>query len=273
LIISHTPFGYSHTWPEHAGPYALYGEVIEPTTGNYLLGNGYRTYAPAIGIFHSPDSWSPFNSGGLNSYAYCNGDPINYIDRDGHARFGTNLAPKYGFVKPIKITSSFELHRTGRTPGKSVAQEFLNKKLAKIERFQKHTQHFDALKRKKSFTNINTFFPEDLGMKNTHKNMLTAFPTGKRGRPAHPATAPHAIELEDGTRQLYAGHLKLDRLRQEAVTDSLDPRNRYAAKINWQYAELAERKYYIDNYQTNLTNLPSIKMKDLRNGTWIVYKP
>ncbi|MGE6825669.1 hypothetical protein ACQKGR_26595, partial [Pseudomonas soli] len=35
--------------------------------------------------FNSPDSWSPFERGGLNSYAYCQGDPVNMTDRSGHA--------------------------------------------------------------------------------------------------------------------------------------------------------------------------------------------
>ncbi|PNA02343.1 MULTISPECIES: RHS repeat-associated core domain-containing protein [unclassified Pseudomonas] len=51
----------------------------------YLLGNGYRGYKTALMRFNSPDSWSPFERGGLNSYAYCQGDPVNMADRSGHA--------------------------------------------------------------------------------------------------------------------------------------------------------------------------------------------
>ncbi|MGY3297618.1 RHS repeat-associated protein [Pseudomonas sp. TE6288] len=51
----------------------------------YLLGNGYRGYKTALMRFNSPDSWSPFERGGLNSYAYCQGDPVNMTDRSGHA--------------------------------------------------------------------------------------------------------------------------------------------------------------------------------------------
>jgi RHS repeat-associated protein len=60
------------------------GERPDPVTGHYLLGNGYRAFNPVLLRFNSPDSWSPFGEGGLNSYAYCLGDPINRYDPDGH---------------------------------------------------------------------------------------------------------------------------------------------------------------------------------------------
>lgn len=65
--------------------------------GGYLLGNGYRTYNPALMRFNSPDSLSPFEAGGLNPYSYCSGDPINNIDPSGHmqrASKQTQLSPR-----------------------------------------------------------------------------------------------------------------------------------------------------------------------------------
>lgn len=61
------------------------GELHEPGTGWQILGNGYRVYNPALMRFHSPDSLSPFGQGGMNAYAYCNGDPVNAMDPTGHA--------------------------------------------------------------------------------------------------------------------------------------------------------------------------------------------
>lgn len=60
------------------------GELREYETGWYILGNGYRAYNPVLRRFHSPDRSSPFDRGGLNPYAYCVGDPINYRDPTGH---------------------------------------------------------------------------------------------------------------------------------------------------------------------------------------------
>ena len=60
------------------------GERYDPLTGYYLLGNGYRAFNPVLMRFNSPDSWSPFGKGGINAYAYCEGDPVNRVDPTGH---------------------------------------------------------------------------------------------------------------------------------------------------------------------------------------------
>jgi len=60
------------------------GQRMEPATGCYLLGNGYRAFNPVLMRFHSPDSLSPMGAGGLNCYAYCAGDPVNNTDPSGH---------------------------------------------------------------------------------------------------------------------------------------------------------------------------------------------
>jgi RHS repeat-associated protein len=62
---------------------AFGGQMVDRLTGCYHLGNGRRTYNPVLMRFHSADSLSPFSDGGLNAYAYCNGDPINRVDPSG----------------------------------------------------------------------------------------------------------------------------------------------------------------------------------------------
>lgn len=64
------------------------GERRESPTQHYLLGNGYRAFNPVVMRFNSPDSWSPFGLGGVNAYAFTQGDPVNRSDPSGHAFFG-----------------------------------------------------------------------------------------------------------------------------------------------------------------------------------------
>jgi len=77
--VAYTAYGDSAA----TGSLGYNGERCETQTGCYLLGNGYRAYNPWLMRFHSPDSLSPFGEGGLNSYTYCEGNPIDYLDPDG----------------------------------------------------------------------------------------------------------------------------------------------------------------------------------------------
>lgn len=78
---------YGHRPPENGllSLLGFNGERPDPVTGCYLLGNGYRAFNPVLMRFNSPDSWSPFGKGGVNSYAYCLGDPVNQSDMTGHS--------------------------------------------------------------------------------------------------------------------------------------------------------------------------------------------
>lgn len=77
----YTPYGYQGG--KGCPLLAFAGEAGALLPQGYLLGNGKRAYHTGTMRFHSPDVFSPFGRGGLNAYAYCTGDPINKVDRDG----------------------------------------------------------------------------------------------------------------------------------------------------------------------------------------------
>lgn len=80
---AYTPYGYSAIARSSQTGYV--GAVQEALRGCYGFGQGYRYLNSVLMRFETPDSWSPFEQGGLNAYAYCAGDPVNYFDPTGHA--------------------------------------------------------------------------------------------------------------------------------------------------------------------------------------------
>ncbi|KPZ27186.1 RHS repeat-associated core domain-containing protein [Pseudomonas syringae group genomosp. 3] len=108
--LAYSPYGHR----AQGGPFSGFnGERADPVTGHYLLGNGYRAFNPVLMRFNSPDSLSPFGRGGLNAYAYCQGDPVNRSDPGGHI-------------------SSFRVPGLTMFPKKSPFQRLPNEVLAKI---------------------------------------------------------------------------------------------------------------------------------------------
>ena len=97
------------------------GERADPVTGHYLLGNGYRAFNPVMMRFNSPDSWSPFGRGGINSYGYCGEEPINRVDRNGHF---------FGLGSLIKNLTFALDNRVFRIMGAKVKRAFNVQKLA-----------------------------------------------------------------------------------------------------------------------------------------------
>ncbi len=86
--LAYSAYGQGRADQSPASHLGYNGEFREPEVDWYLLGNGYRVYNPVLMQFHSPDNRSPFGEGGLNSYSYCEGDPINFTDPTGHALVG-----------------------------------------------------------------------------------------------------------------------------------------------------------------------------------------
>ncbi len=88
LSVLYAPHGHrAATSPEVETPRAqlgFNGELLDAASGMYLLGpRNHRPYSPTLGMFIAPDALSPFDAGGLNGLAYCEGDPINRTDPSG----------------------------------------------------------------------------------------------------------------------------------------------------------------------------------------------
>lgn len=91
------------------------GERTGVVTGHYLLGNGHRAFNPVLMRFNSADALSPFGRGGLNSYAYCAGDPVNRVDTAGTFSVPTFMKPALRWARIIK-----------RSPAQSVSRPIAN---------------------------------------------------------------------------------------------------------------------------------------------------
>lgn len=79
-VHCYTPYGHRRVHSGLGSLLGFNGGRPDPITGHYLLGNGHRGYNPILMRFNSPDSLSPFDEGGINAYAYCSGDPVNWQD-------------------------------------------------------------------------------------------------------------------------------------------------------------------------------------------------
>jgi len=75
----------------HGSVLGFNGQARDPVTHSDLLGNGKRVFSPSLMRFNSPDDLSPFGLGGVNAYAYCGGDPINYTDPTGNIKYNIAL--------------------------------------------------------------------------------------------------------------------------------------------------------------------------------------
>jgi RHS repeat-associated protein len=80
----YAPYGYAPKGDSALSALGYNGEYADPVTGDYHLGNGYRAFSPSLMRFTAPDDFAPFGGGGLNTYAYCSGNPINASDPSGH---------------------------------------------------------------------------------------------------------------------------------------------------------------------------------------------
>ncbi|MCX2686632.1 RHS repeat-associated core domain-containing protein [Pseudomonas sp. DCB_AW] len=86
----YTAYGFIPTSVYSQTVCGFHGQRKDSLMAVYWLGNGYRAYSPILMRFLSPDNVSPFEAGGINAYAYCEGDPINNSDPTGHMKTGVD---------------------------------------------------------------------------------------------------------------------------------------------------------------------------------------
>ncbi|MGV0318631.1 RHS repeat-associated core domain-containing protein [Pseudomonas putida] len=105
-ILTHTAFGYMQL--STGQPVGFNGERIDPHSGMYALGQGYRSYSTTLMRFTRPDSVSPFSRGGINCYAYVQNDPVNRFDPDGRS-FKFQLESKLKFKKFNNLSKKIDI--------------------------------------------------------------------------------------------------------------------------------------------------------------------
>ncbi|PYB84531.1 MULTISPECIES: RHS repeat-associated core domain-containing protein [Pseudomonas] len=127
ITNAYTPYGSKAC---RGGPRTGFnGQIPEPLTGHYYLGNGHRLFNTQLMRFSSPDSLSPFDEGGSNSYTYCAGDPINRHDPTGgiiafikemHQQFTTSfLRNTVPDAIPGRVLATPEAQQIVNAPNKS----------------------------------------------------------------------------------------------------------------------------------------------------------
>ncbi|UFH48881.1 RHS repeat-associated core domain-containing protein [Pseudomonas sp. KNUC1026] len=108
-----TPFGFTG----HAHRALTFASIrVQAADSIYPLGNGFRIYSPSLQRILQPDSTGPFRAA-LNSYVYCEQDPVNRQDPSGRNsifnwlyRKGARLwAGKYKTGTKISATEHLEM--------------------------------------------------------------------------------------------------------------------------------------------------------------------
>ncbi|KQZ82709.1 RHS repeat-associated core domain-containing protein [Pseudomonas sp. Root562] len=108
--FAYMPYGFRQSVAGMNHLLAFNGERPNAATGHYLLGNGRRAFNPVLMRFNSPDKLSPFERGGVNAFAYCKGDPINFSDPSGEffqSIAGALRAVQSGLKSGWKLYSMF----------------------------------------------------------------------------------------------------------------------------------------------------------------------
>ncbi|WP_080992924.1 RHS repeat-associated core domain-containing protein [Pseudomonas fulva] len=134
---AYSPYGFAAEIRSAHTLLGFNGEHAQALTPLYLLGSGYRVYNTRLMRFLSPDSLSPFDAGGMNTYAYCSNDPVNRSDPTGHSF----LYPNKNVRRPaITLPSRGEAGKWPTHPSELAKRDFSNMKLKEMS--YKEIQHW-----------------------------------------------------------------------------------------------------------------------------------
>lgn len=112
--LAYTPYGHRPLGIGLLSRPGFNAEWPDPVTGCYLLGTGHhRPFNPVLMRFICPDGRSPFGTGWINAYAYCQGDPINRRDPTGHTWEWMKTALR--FIRVMKKRTTDPLSATSNT--------------------------------------------------------------------------------------------------------------------------------------------------------------
>ncbi|WP_144174271.1 RHS repeat-associated core domain-containing protein [Pseudomonas sp. Kh13] len=101
---AYSAYGHDPKLPSLLTLLGFNGEAFALVPGCYALGNGYRSFRPAMMRFISPDRLSPFGKGGINGYCYCSCDPVNNVDPSGQMK--RRLRPSAQMSQPATSITS-----------------------------------------------------------------------------------------------------------------------------------------------------------------------
>ncbi|MGX1021432.1 RHS repeat-associated protein [Pseudomonas sp. Y3 TE3536] len=152
--LVYTAYGHSSSLPSELTSAGFNGEFFDALEF-YLLGAGYRLYYPPLMRLFSPDNLSPFAQGGINSYAYCGGDPVNFTDPSGHTRgssiFGISLP---NFSRRRSTDSTAQLLRYESSLQFDSADVIENTRVIQLNKFENQINDLN-LKLAKNTTKLN----------------------------------------------------------------------------------------------------------------------
>ncbi|MGG7597121.1 RHS repeat-associated core domain-containing protein [Pseudomonas sp. WC1] len=109
--MAYSPYGYRSASADFT-QIGFTGQRRESPQGFYVLGMGYRIYNPVFMRFNSADALSPFGRGGVNAYAYCEGDPVNWQDSTGKGKSASRKSSSghhSGYESDSSVGSDFSV--------------------------------------------------------------------------------------------------------------------------------------------------------------------